>query len=141
MSFIRNSAKIIENKVSNFKKDIENESLMNKKIFNLFKNEFEEALPNILLIKGVQFIDDIKNGVLLVLENTYTDYCLTNEKLKKLLENGLNDIKEEYKSHFTLLNNSWEEYEKNSKRRISDNKFETLTNFRKHCIGSEDFAM
>ena len=58
MSFIRNSAKIIENKVSNFKKDIENESLMKKKIFNLFKNEFEEALPNILLIKGVQFIDD-----------------------------------------------------------------------------------
>ena len=140
MSFIRNSAKIIENKVSNFKKDIENDSLMKKKIFNLFKNEFEETLPNILLIKGVQFIDDIKNGVLLVLENTYTDYCLTNEKLKNLLENGLNDIKEEYKSHYTLLNNSWEEYEKNSKKRISDNKFETLTNFRKHCIGSEDFA-
>ena len=47
MSFIRSSAKIIENKHLQFKKDIENESLMKKKIYNLFKNEFEEALPDI----------------------------------------------------------------------------------------------
>ena len=56
MSFIRNSAKIVETKIAHFKKDIENDSFMKKQIFNLFKNEFEEALPDILLIKGVQFI-------------------------------------------------------------------------------------
>jgi len=140
MSFIRNSAKIVETKIARFKKDIENDSFMKKKIFNLFKNEFEEALPDILLIKGVQFIDNIKNGVLLVLENIYTDQCLTNNKLKNLLENGLNEIKNEYKNSYTLLNDSWEEYEINTKKRISDNKFETLINFRKHCFGSEDFA-
>jgi hypothetical protein len=141
MSFIRNSAKIAENKISHFKKDIENDIFMKKKIHNLFKNEFEESLPDILLIKGVQFIDNIKNGVLLVLENTYTDQCLTNNKLKSLLENGLNEIKDLYKSSYTLLYNSWEEFEISNKKRIGDNKFETLINFRKHCFGSEDFAL
>ena len=140
MSFIRNSAKIIENKQNNFQKDIENESYMKKKIYNLFKNEFEETLPDILLIKGVQFIDNVKNGVLLVLENTYTDQCLTNEKLKDILEIGLNEVKNEYKNNYTLLSESWDEYERNTKKRIGDNKFETLINFRKHCFGSEDFA-
>ena len=140
MSFIRNSTKIIENKQLQFKKDIDNEALMKKKIYNLFKNEFEEALPDILLIKGVQFIDHIKNGVLLVLENTYTDQCLTNEKIKNILENGLDEVKKEYKNNYTLLSESWEEFERNTKKRIGDNKFETLINFRKHCFGSEDFA-
>ena len=140
MSFVRSSAKIIENKKLNFKNDIENETLMKRKVYNLFKNEFEEALPDILLIKGVQFIDQVKNGVLLVLENTYTDQCLTNDKLKDILENGLNEIKKEYKNKYLLLSESWEEYEKNSKKKIGDNKFETLINFRKHCIDSQDFA-
>ena len=140
MSFIRNSAKIVEHKIEQFKKDIENEVSMEKKILKLFKNEFEETLPDILLIKEVQFFDQIKNGVLLVLENIYTDYCLTNDKIKNVLENGLNKIKNDYKNTYALLCESWEEYEKNTKKRIGDNKFETLTNFRKHCFGSEDFA-
>ena len=140
MSFIRSSAKIIENKQLQFKNDIENQALMKKKINNLFKNEFEESLPDILLIKGVQFIDHIKNGVLLVLENTYTDQCLTDENIKNILENGLNEVKKEYKNNYTLLSESWEEFERNTKKRIGDNKFETLINFRKHCFGSEDFA-
>ena len=140
MSFIRNSAKIVQNKIDQFKNDMKNEVSMEKKILKLFKNEFEETLPDILLIKGVQFIDQVKNGVLLVLENTYTDYCLTNEKFKNLLENGLNNVKNEYKNSYRLLCESWEEYEKNTKKRISDNKFEILINFRKHCLGSEDFA-
>ena len=140
MSFIRSSAKIIENKQLNFKKDIENEALMKRKVYNLFKNEFEEVLPDILLIKGVQFIDQVKNGVLLILENTYTDQCLTEDKLKNILESGLNEIKKEYKNNYALLSESWEEYEKNTKKKIGDNKFETLINFRKHCIDSQDFA-
>ena len=135
MSFIRNSTKIIENKQLQFKKDIENQSLMKKKINNLFKNEFEETLPDILLIKGIQFIDHVKNGVLLVLENTYTDQCLTNENIKNILENGLNEVKKEYKNNYTLLSEAWEEFEKNTKKRIGDNKFETLINYRKHCFG------
>ena len=140
MSFIRNSGKIIENKILQFRKDIENEILMKRKINNLFKNEFEEALPDILLIKGIKFIDHIKNGVLLVLENTYTDQCLSDEKVKNILENGLNEVKKEYKNSYTLLSESWDEYEKSIKNRIGDNKIETLINFRKHCFGSEDFA-
>ena len=140
MSFIRSSKKIIENKKLNFKVDIENESYMKKKIYNLFKNEFEETLPDILLIKGVQFIDHVKNGVLLVLENTYTDQCLTNDTLKTFIENGLNEVKNQYKNSYSLLSESWEEYERNTKKRIGDNKFEILINFRKHCFGSEDFA-
>ena len=140
MSYLRSSAKIIEKKKLNFKEDIENESFMKRKIYNLFKNEFEEILPDILLIKGVQFIDHVKNGVLLVLENTYTDQCLTNDSLKTILENGLNEVKSVYKNSYILLSESWEEYERNTKKRIGDNKFEILINFRKHCFGSEDFA-
>ena len=65
MSFIRNSAKIVQNKIDQFKNDMKNEVSMEKKILKLFKNEFEETLPDILLIKGVQFIDQVKNGVLI----------------------------------------------------------------------------
>jgi hypothetical protein len=140
MSFLRSSNKIVENKITHFKTDIENDKSMTKKINKLFKNEFDDSLSDILLIKSAQFIDNIKNGVLLVLENTYTDQCLTNNKLKDLLENGLNEIKDKYKNYFTLLHDSWEEYEASTKRRIGSNKFETLINFRKHCFGSEDFA-
>ena len=125
MSYIRNSTKITENKQLQFKQDIENEALMKKKITNLYKNEFQDALPDILLIKEIQFIDHIKNGVLLVLENFYTDQCLTNENIKNLLEDGLNEIKKEYKKYYTLLTESWEDFERNIKKKIGDNKFET----------------
>ena len=140
MSFMRSSTRIAENKVEQFKKDIENESYITKKIINLIKNEYDEKLPDILTIKNTKFMEDIQNEVLILLENKYTSCCLTNDKLKLILEKGINDIKNEYESCYELLNQSWRDYERSSKKGISSGKFEILINFRKHCYGSEDFA-
>ena len=140
MLYKRNSQKIIDGKISEFEKDMKDELHMKKKVYNLFKNEYEETLTDILLIQEPQFIDHIKNGVFLVLETTYTDQCLTNEKLKMMLENGLNEVKKVYRNDYKILSESWGEFEKNNKKKVGNNNFEILINFRKHCFGSQDYA-
>ena len=127
-----------EMKLEKFEKEIENEKAMDKKLKILFLNEYDEMIGDILNLKDDLFIDQIKEGVSLLLEDYYTDSCLSDDRLLQLIENHINEIKSKYKHDFNLIDKSWANYEKISKRRTNNDLF--LKNYRKHCIHTDDIA-
>ena len=127
-----------EYKLSKFEKDIKNQKIFNEKLTSLFITEYDEIINDILNLKEDLFIDQIKEGVSLILEDLYTDYCLTEPNVQKLMYKNLEEIKIKYKADFSLVNDSWNTYEKSYKKR--SNKDFYLAGFRKHCIYTEENA-
>ena len=129
-----------ELKLSKFEQDIKNQKTFNEKLISLFSTEYDEIINDILNLKEDLFIDQIKEGVSLVLEDKYTDYCLTENQVIKLISKNIDEIKNKYKQDFFLINKAWISYEKNSKKRINKDNNIFLTGFRKHCINAEKNA-
>ena len=127
-----------EMKLEQFEDEIKDEKAMDKKLKILFLNEYDELIGDILNLKDDIFIDQVKEGVSLLLEDFYTINCLSNEKLLKLVDNNLADIKNKYNNDYTLINQALISFEKISKRRINNDNY--LANFRKHCIHTDDLA-
>ena len=127
-----------EMKMEQFENEIKDERALNKKLKILFLNEYDEIIGDILNLKDELFIDQVKEGVSLLLEDFYTINCLTDERLSKLVENNLNEIKERYNEDYTLINKTLSTYEKTSKRRVNSDIY--LSGFRKHCIHTNEFA-
>ena len=126
-----------ELKFEKFEKEIKDEKGMDKKLKILFLNEYEEIIGDILNLKDELFIEQVKEGVSLLLEDFYTDGCLSDNLLSKIFEKNLNEIKNRYENDFSLINKVWSSYEKSSKRRQNNDIF--LTGFRKHCIHTDDY--
>ena len=127
-----------ELKLSQFEKDIHNQTSFNKKLESWFLTEYDEIINDILNLKEVIFIDQVKEGVSLILEDLYTDYSLTEPRLVKLFNKNLEEIKNKYKQDYNLVNTAWNNYEKNIKKR--NNKDCLLSGFRPHCISTESYA-
>ena len=125
-------------KYNQFLNDINNGNYVEKKINHFLKNEFEEVFSEILIINKQQFIDQIKKGVSLSLEDLYSEKCLTNEKLLNLIEASLLSITNDYINIYNFLSKSWSNHEKISKRKGQEE--EMLTIFRKHCINTDEYA-
>ena len=102
-----------ELKLLKFDQDIKDQKLFNVKLISLFNTEYDEIINDILNLKEDLFIDQIKEGVSLVLEDKYTDYCLTEARAMKLISKNIEDIKNKYHNDFFLINNAWSTYEKN----------------------------
>ena len=123
----------LELKMNQFREDFKNEANFEKKLIYLIKVEFDITLNDILLLEPDSFIDRIEKGVYFFFENLYSEKCLSDEKLISLIEKNIDLKKIEYSKISQLLRNSWQ-----SKR--LDNKDFILTNFRKHCINTDNIA-
>ena len=126
-----------ELKLSKFEQDIKNQKTFNEKLTSLFNTEYDEIINDILNLKEDLFIDQIKEGVSLVLEDIYTDYVLTEPTVMKLISENIEDVKNKYKQDFYLVNNAWNSFEKSVKKRLNQNYY-FLSTFRKHCINTEE---
>ena len=73
---------------------------MDKKLKIFFLNEYEELIGDILNLKDELFIEQVKEGVSLLLEDFYTDNCLTDNILSKIFEKNLNEIKKNMRMIF-----------------------------------------
>ena len=120
-----------EAKLKLFEKEIQNERAMSRKILRLLRNELEEIIEDILILKEDQFLSHIKSGVISELEETYSEESLQNKKLIKIVDNSLDQIKKEYQDNYDLLS----KYISN-KKTVNDD--EQIT-YRKHCINNEEF--
>jgi hypothetical protein len=90
-----------ELKLLKFEQDIKDQKLFNVKLISLFNTEYDEIISDILNLKEEDlFIDQIKEGVSLVLEDKYTDYCLTEARAMKLISKNIEDIKNKYRNDF-----------------------------------------
>ena len=125
-------------KLEQFENEIKDEKTMDKKLKILFSNEYNEMLGDILNLKEDIFIDQVKEGVSLLLEDYYTDSSLSDNRLSKLLEENITEIKNKYKQDYNLINKAWSTYDKSSKRRSNNDCL--LTGFRKHCINTDERA-
>ena len=124
-----------EIKLSKFEKEIKNQKNFNEFLISLFSTEYGEIIDDILNLKEELFIDQIKEGVCLALEDIYTAYCLTDQRMMKLITKNIEEIKNKYKQDFSLVNTALINFEKNTKKR--SNNFLT-SSFRKHCINTEE---
>ena len=127
-----------EYKLSKFNQDIKDQKYFNVKLISLFSTEYDEIISDILNLKEDLFIGQIKEGVSLILEDIYTDYCLTEPRVVKLISKNIEDIKNRYKQDFLIINNAWNIFEKSAKKGLFlQNNF--LSGFRKHCINMEEY--
>ena len=134
MSYHQRSQK----KMNQFKEDIKNEVVFERKLIYLIKTEFDSTLNDILLLEPDAFIDRIENGINFFYENLYSENCLSDQKLISMIDKLLNLKKVEYSFIAQLLRTTWNNYETN-KTRIT-HKENILTNFRKHCMNTPKIA-
>ncbi len=129
----KNQNRILQEKYTKYKRDIQNERMFLFKINHLFTDEFEELIEDILILNESQFMLQLKKRVETELEEIYSNKCFTEKKFTNLLDKGLDTIKSEYKSNYEILDENYNLYSKN--RTSRRNNIEFLTNgYRRHCI-------
>ena len=127
-----------EIKMKQFREDIKNEIIFEKKLIYLIKIEFDAILDNILLLEPNSFIDRIEKGIYFFYENLYSENCLSDQKLISTIEKNIELKKVEYSDIAKLLRNTWNIYERVNKRQLKTD--DILTNFRKHCLNTNNIA-
>ena len=133
MEFARDSVRIKEQKISKFQIDIKSENILRRKIKHLFKNEFEDSIEEILFISQDQFVEKISKGVSFLLEDMYTDLCLSDKIIKNIIQQELSEVKKSYNIYHDPLN------EIVSKGKLK--QYQALTNYRRHCLCQETYAI
>jgi len=127
-----------EIKIERFENEIMNEKKFEENINHRFSEQYDENMEDILLLEKDIFLNQIKEGVQLLLEDNYTDYCFSNEKVTKLISKNMEEIEKKYNHHYSIINKAWGSYNKITKRRTNTENL--LTRFRKHCLYTEEFA-
>ena len=133
----RNKTKEIEDKYNKYKKDISNERMFLFRINNLFTNEFDELIEDILILNETQFFIQIKNRVEAELEEIYSEKIFSDQKFGTLIEKGINYIKHEYNKNLELINNAFNNFNKSKTNKNEKNKLLT-SNYRRHCVNEVD---
>ena len=128
-----------ETKLKKFESEIKDEKSFGKKINTLFQEQYKDNIDDILILKEEMFLDQLREGVQLLLEENYTDNCLSDDRLMKLITDNMDEIQKQYNHDYSLINKAWLAYEKVSKRRTNNEYL--LSNFRKHCMYTEDHAL
>lgn len=135
----KTNEEIIQRKFMQFKEEIKDESSFKDKISQLYFTEFEEIFQDILLFPEEEIMSSMTSGVRMILTDTYTEDIFQNKKLNNLIEECLENIKREYENHYQILSKAWTHYESKVKNSLHSESF-FLSNFRKHCPNTDDFA-
>ena len=128
-----------ETKFEKFENEIKDEKSFGKKLNTLFQEQYKDNIDDILILKEEMFLDQLREGIQLLLEENYSDNCLSDDRLMKLITDNMDEIQKQYNHDYSLINKAWLSYEKVSKRRTNNEYL--LSNFRKHCISMEDLAL
>ena len=78
-------------------------------------------------------MDKILKGISFILEDLYTDLCLSDKIIKNITQQELTEIKKLYNIYHDPLN------EIISKNKIK--QYPNLSNYRRHCLCQENFAI
>ena len=120
------------------KNETKEEKSFEKKLIGIIHEEYEETIEDILILTQETFLNQIKKGVQLTLEENYPEINLSDEKIQKLISQNMDEIHKQYNHDYTLINKEWTSYNKISKRRTCIDNL--LKNYRKHCLHSENCA-
>ena len=130
-----------------------NKLLEDTKSFTSFINdvidlESKEIFPDILKLSRMDFFDKLKSNIVVILSKKFTKKIFEMENCTSILTKCLHEYESTYKNYTEELNNAWDKYQTEiiNKRindeniNIEDNK-NYLTNFRKHCIETDNIAI
>ena len=119
-------------------KEIKDDKSFEEKLDTIFQEEYDENLEDILILEEESFLQQIKDGVYLIIENMFPDISLTDEKITNLIAENMENIHKKYNHDFFLINKEYSSYIKLSKRRTNSDSL--LKRFRKHCLYTEEYA-
>ena len=126
--------KLSKEKLSKFKKDMNNREEMSQNIMNFIINEYEEIFPEILIMLKKQFLSNIRKGAFSNLEDLYTDNVKRETEFQTLFDENFKKIEEKYDYNYNFLKKEWLNY--------INNKAEVnyLIKYRKHCFEDSEYA-
>ena len=128
-----------DKKISSNQKDILNIRELISKLDIMFEEELSKNFKDIMNIPKNIFLNIIISEVKNFLDIQYGDEIYKNEKFINFFSSSCNNLEDKYKTYLDELTNAWNDYE--SKNKSFPENFFYFSNFRKHCINSENFAM
>ena len=114
-----------------------------KKIIN---SEFEDLFPQILNLPKIDFLNQLTSNVSFVLSEQFSSKVFENEKCMSIISSTYRSFDKTYNKYMEELTAGWDQYnyEKiNQLQNPLNEKIESffLTNFRKHCNKSQNYAI
>ena len=145
----QNTANVnIESQIESLNKLLEDTKSFTSFINDVIDLESKEIFPDILKLSRMDFFDKLKSNILNILSKKYTNKIFEIEKCNLILAKCLQEYEPTYKNFTEELNNAWDKYQSEILNKkineedidIEDNK-NYLTNFRKHCIKTDNIAI
>ena len=117
-------------------------NIINSKEFSMivqriYDKEFLDTFINILNYSKKEFFENISSRIKNFLSEQYNNELIGNEKLLILINSYDKQYEQKYKTYLEELNQFIEKYKQNKNNGIKD---KYITNFRKHCSKTEDYA-
>ena len=127
------SPKYIQNDKINF-----NSEKNSTKIKNIYENEFNLIFNDILNLSKKDFFEEISSRVKKILNGEYNIEINNNEKTQSMLNYYYKQYEKIFDIYFDELNLFLEEYKKNKNNGMKNTY---ISNFRKHCWKTGEFAI
>ena len=125
----KKQGKTNEEKFNKFKEEIQNEKKFLSKINQLFTDEYDGMLEEILLLNESKFLSELKYRVENALEEIYSDKIFFDKKYSNILEKSFTAMKSDYKQDYKLIINSYD----NSKNFKKNDDIYLINGYRRHC--------
>ena len=121
-----------------------NQDLLNikeliSKLDILFEEQLSKTFKNILILPKNNFLNIIISEVKNFLDEQYGEEIYTNEKFINFFSSACNNLEDKYNTYIEELTKAWEDYQSNN--HLKNEKSYFFTNFRKHCINTDNLAM
>ena len=126
-----------ETKTETFNNKID-EKQLEENLKKIFKERYDENLEDILILEKDLFLNQIKEGIKLILEEYYSDCFFSDEIFEEYISKYMKEIENKYNNQYSLINKAYTNYERNLKR--SNSTKNLLAGFRKHCLHTEEYA-
>ena len=128
----------------NSKNDTSSNSSLNikeiiTKLDTIFEENLSKSFQNIMIIPRQKFLNNIISTVKNFINEIYGNSIYNNDRFNNIFQSCLNNLEDRYNNYTEELEKTWEKYQ-NSKKIGNEESF-FLSNFRKHCIKTDNLAI
>ena len=128
-----------DKKISTHNKDLLNIKELISKLDILFEEQLSKTFKDILIIPRNNFLNIIISEVKNFLDDQYGEEIYKNEKFINFFSSSCNNLEDKYNTFYEELTKAWEDFQSN--KHLNNEKSYFFSNFRKHCIDTDNFAM
>ena len=133
--YMRNKIK----KCSSNQKDELNIKELIQKLDIMFENGLSKTFKDIMIIPKNKFLNTIISEVKYFINEQYGEDIFKNKKFINLFSSACNNLEDKYNTYLEDLTKAWNDYQ--TKNSSIPEKSYYFSNFRKHCINTENFAI